>query len=107
MLRDSAHRFEAANCVILGASFDTIEENRAFAEAQELDYPLLSDVDQSVGRQYEVVRDDDERFASFPKRISYLIDPDGVVAKAYDVTDVARHADVVLHDLEQLSSRSS
>ena len=106
MLRDSAERFHALDCVILGASFDTVAENEAFAAAQEIDYALLSDVDRSVGTKYEAVRDADERFAHFPKRISYLIDPRGHIAKSYDVTDVAAHAEVVLADLERLRHRA-
>jgi hypothetical protein len=32
-----------------------------------------------------------------------LIAPDGVIRKAYDVTDVAAHADAVLADIERFS----
>ena len=39
---------------------------------------------------------------AFPRRLSYLIDPSGVIRRAYRVTDVAGHADEVLHDLEAL-----
>jgi peroxiredoxin len=55
-----------------------------------------------VGERYEVTRERDERYAPFPLRISYLIDPDGVVRRAYRVGDVAEHADEVLADLEVL-----
>lgn len=34
-----------------------------------------------------MLRDPDERFADFPKRIAYLIDPDGAIAAAEEVTD--------------------
>ena len=99
-LRDSADQFADHHAVILGASFDTPAENLAFAEAQEMPFTLLSDVDRSVGTAYEVVRGPDERYAEFARRFSYLIDPDGVVRRAYDVADVAEHAAQVLRDLE-------
>jgi peroxiredoxin Q/BCP len=89
--------------VIIGASFDTPAENRAFATDQEFPFRLLSDVDRSVGAAYGVTRGPGEKFAEFPKRYSFLIGPDGVIRQAYDVTDVARHADVVLADLERES----
>lgn len=87
---------------MLGASFDTIEENRAFAEAESFAFRLLSDVDRAVGRAYGAARDDDDPLASLPKRVSYLIDPDGIVRRAYTVSDTAGHAAEVLADLEQL-----
>jgi thioredoxin-dependent peroxiredoxin len=102
-LRDSARQFEQANCVVLGASFDTSAENLAFAEAQQFGYRLLSDVDRKVGSAYEVVRASDHPYANFPERFSYLIDPTGVIRKSYAVTDVAGHAAAVLADLEKLS----
>jgi peroxiredoxin len=54
-----------------------------------------------------VVRNADEQYADFAMRISYLIDPSGVIRRAYDVTDVASHADQVLQDLAALSGQSS
>lgn len=72
----------------------------AFAEAQEFPFRLLSDVDHRVGEAYEVARDPADRFAAFPRRLSYLIDPTGLIHRAYDVTDVGRHAADVIVDVE-------
>jgi peroxiredoxin Q/BCP len=87
---------------VLGASFDTPEENRVFAEDQQFGFRLLSDVDRAVGTAYEVARPPDDQYASFPARVSYLIDPDGVIRRAYAVADVKTHADDVLADLAAL-----
>jgi peroxiredoxin len=89
--------------VILGASFDTPAENLAFAKDQNFPYRLLSDVDRKVGAQYEVIRDPSEQYAQYARRYAYLIGPDGVIRRSYDVTDVAAHADAVLADIETLS----
>ena len=91
--------------MIVGASFDTPEENRGFEQAQELPFILLADSDASVGRTYEVKRPDDEKWADYPLRITYLINPSGEVAKAYEVTDVADHAAAVLEDIKSASPR--
>lgn len=103
-LRDSAHRFDRLGAVILGASFDTVAENLAFAERQEFPFRLLSDTDRRVGDAYEVTRAADDKFAAFPRRYSYLIAPDGLVHRAYDVTDVAGHAEQVLADIERAAA---
>lgn len=101
-LRDSAQQLQDLDCVVLGASFDTIEENRAFAEAQEFPFRLLSDVDRSVGRAYEVVRSPGHQYADYPERVSYLIDPAGIIRRSYSVHDVAGHAAAVVADLTEL-----
>jgi thioredoxin-dependent peroxiredoxin len=89
---------------VFGASFDTPEDNKAFRDAQSFGYPLLSDVHKTAGAAYEVVRDPSDKFANFPQRYSYLIDPDGIIRKTYDVTDVKGHATEVLADIESLKN---
>ena len=86
--------------MILGASFDTPEENLAFAVAQQFPFRLLSDVDRTVGKQYEVARPADDSHADYPMRVAYLIDPSGVIKRVYDVKDVSAHASEVLADLQ-------
>lgn len=88
--------------VILGASFDPPEANKAFAEGERFGFHLLSDLDRAVGAAYEVTRAPDDERAGLPERIAYLIDPDGVVRIAYEVTDVEGFAGRVLRDLEEL-----
>lgn len=65
----------------------------------------MSDVDRAVGTQYEATREPEHKYASFALRVAYLIDPDGVIQRAYDVTDVAGFADEVLADLEVLQDK--
>ena len=75
-LRDRASEFETANIVVLGASFDTVEEQKAFAEKESLPFRLLADPDRSVGQDYGVARDEGHDFAGWPRRASFLIQPD-------------------------------
>ncbi len=81
-------------------SFDTPADNLAFKQANDFPFPLLSDTDKTVGTAYEVLRDPDDKFADFPQRISYLIDPDGTIERSYEVSDPAGHGAAVLVDLE-------
>ena len=80
---------------------DTPEENKAFADAQHFGYRLLSDVDRTVGAAHQVTRAADEQYPEFAKRIAYLIDPAGIIRRAYEVTDVKSFADQVVADLQQ------
>lgn len=65
---------------------------------------MLSDVDRRVGLAYGVARDEDDKYAAFPRRLSYLIDPEGIVRRAYRVSDVASHSAEVLEDLRELQA---
>jgi thioredoxin-dependent peroxiredoxin len=63
---------------------------------------LLSDADRAVGAAYVVRRVAGDQYAAFARRYSFLIDPDGLISRVYDVADVKGHADKVLEDLGQL-----
>lgn len=85
---------------MLGISFDAPADNAAFRQRYGFPFRLLSDVDREVGAAYEVLRAADHPFAAYPRRISYLIDPEGTIVRAYEVSDPAGHATAVLADLE-------
>ncbi len=90
----------------MGASFDTVEEQKAFADKENFSFLLLSDTERTVGESYGVARAPDHDFAGWPRRASFLIDPNGVIAKVYDFADkpdLAEHAATVLTDLQELS----
>ena len=91
------------DCVVLGASFDDTTANKAFREKYDFPFRLLSDWDEQVGVAYEV-RDPGTDKVKFAKRIAYLVDPDGVIRKAYEVADVNAFAGTVLADLHELKS---
>jgi peroxiredoxin Q/BCP len=90
---------------VLGASFDTPEDNRIFAEAEHFGFRLLSDVDKSVGARYQVTRPAGDERAGYAQRIAYLIDPEGIIRKAYEVTDPGGFAQQVLDDLRVLQQQ--
>lgn len=95
--------------MVLGASFDSVADQKKFAESEGFPYSLLSDTDKKVGAAYDAVREEGEKYfeAGIPRRISYLISPDGKIAKAYDVEgdslDLAGHAEAVLADIAAAS----
>ena len=88
---------------MVGASFDTVEDQLAFAEAEEFGYALISDADKSIGRRYHAEREPGEDYYDWgaPRRITYLIDPEGRIAAAYDLDgqDLGAHAAEVLADI--------
>ena len=65
-------------------SFDTIEANREFAEAQGFPFPLLCDVERQVGLAYRAC---DTARDAFPRRITYVIGADGRIEEAIETKD--------------------
>ena len=88
---------------MFGASFDSVEANRAFAEKHGFTFPLLSDPTREAGAAYGTLRPPDHPGASVARRLTYLIAPDGTIARAWRVTDTSGHADEVLAALRELT----
>lgn len=78
---------------VLGVSFDTVEENRAFAEKHSFPYPLLCDTDRAVGLAYKAC---DSKVDPYPNRITYLIGTDGTIEQAIETKDPAAQAAEIL-----------
>ena len=89
---------------MVGASFDSVEEQLAFAETESFPFALISDPDKSIGRLYHVEREPGEDYYEYglPRSVTYLIDPEGQIAAAYDLAgqDLAGHAAQVLADIQ-------
>jgi peroxiredoxin Q/BCP len=61
--------------VILGVSFDTQAENRAFAEKYAFDFPLLCDTDRTIGTAYGANADPQKG----AQRVGVVIGRDGKI----------------------------
>jgi peroxiredoxin Q/BCP len=86
---------------VLGASFDTEEENRAFAEKFGFPFVLLCDTSRALGLAYGAA---DAADAGYARRISFLIDPSGTIVRAYEKVNPQTHVAQVLEDLSALVS---
>ena len=104
--RDRTPDFEAENVALLGISYDSIEDNRAWAEDMGFGFSLLSDTTRSVGAACGVQRPPDDKFAAYPERATFVIDPEGTVRLAYLVApdQIDSHASQVLEDLLAIKS---
>lgn len=88
--------FEELGVQVLGASFDSPEENRRFRERKNFPFPLLCDTGRELGLAYGACSD---RSARYPDRITYLIDEEGRVSRVWPKVSVQSHADDVLRAL--------
>jgi peroxiredoxin Q/BCP len=93
------------DAAILGVSFDTQEENAAFAEQFDFPFPLLCDTERDVSTAFGAARPPDHPYAAFARRLSYIIDPSGTVRQGYEVEDIPAHPQELLDDLHRLQDR--
>lgn len=80
-----------------------MSDNKAFRDKQGFPFALLCDTDHEVAESYGALKGPDEPFPDFPKRVTILIRPDGMVAKTYDVRDPKAHPGEVLDDIRSMT----
>ena len=80
-LRANSEALHKLDVAYFTASVDTPEENKKFAESLDLDYPILSDPDKTVAKEYGVLNPQ----RGFANRWTFYIDKEGML-KAIDKT---------------------
>ncbi len=99
--RDIA-KYEKANAVILGVSVDTAESHKEFCAKEGLSFKLFSDPGAKVSAQYGSVMD--YNGATFAARNTFIVNPEGKIAKVFTGVKPASHSEEVLSALAALQS---
>lgn len=99
-LRDVYGMLEDMGAAVLGVSLDDTESHKAFASKFRLPFPLLADTGGRVAKSYGALNS--LGFVKFARRHSFIIDPQGRIAKVYRRVDAKTHADEVIADLKAL-----
>ncbi len=96
--RDELSAFEAENCVIVGASKDSIKRHDNFKAKQELNFPLVSDAESDLCEKYGVWQEKKMYGKTFMGivRTTFVIDEDGVIQKIWPKVKVKEHIEEVL-----------
>jgi peroxiredoxin Q/BCP len=100
--RDAVERIISSRSIVFGVSLDSVESHKRFAEKNNLPFSLLSDQDGNVSKAYDSL----SSFISFKasKRNTFIIDPEGKIAKIYLSVNPSTHSQMVLNDLNQLQN---
>jgi peroxiredoxin Q/BCP len=97
--RDLA-KYEQMKAVILGVSVDTAESHKNFCAKEGLNFKLLSDPDAKVSESYGSVMEYNGMKLS--ARNTFIIDPQGKIAKVFVKVGPAGHSEEVLATLAEL-----
>jgi peroxiredoxin Q/BCP len=105
MLRDALPAFGKLKAKVFGVSVDSVASHKKFAEKYELPFTLLADADKKVVELYGVWGKKKFMGKEYDgtMRTSFLIDPDGNIAKIYENVKPETHAEEVLKDLGELT----
>ena len=85
--------------VVLGASGDDMKLQNQFIEKESLPYPLLCDTDQKLIKQLGILM---KEGATMSKRVTFVIDKEGKIAKIYEKVDPKTHPKEVLEYVKTL-----
>jgi peroxiredoxin Q/BCP len=103
--RDNIFAFDKLNAVVIGVSLDDVSSHAEFAEKYSLPFSILADTDKQAATAYGVVMKIGPM--ELASRQSFLIAPDGKVAKHYPKVDPETHSQDVLADLQELGATES
>ena len=93
-------KYADRNAVVLGVSVDSVDSHKRFCAKQGLNFKLLSDADHKVSELYGSLTN--LGLVKFSSRHTFLVDPDGKVAKTYTSVDPQKHSAEVLAELDRL-----
>jgi len=103
--RDNIFAFDELDALILGVSLDDIASHADFAEKYSLPFSILADTDKQAATAYGVIMKIGTM--ELASRQSFLIDPEGKIAKHYEKVNPETHSEEVLADIRVLAAQDS
>ena len=102
--RDQAE-YGRRNAVILGVSVDSAESHKNFCAKEGLNFKLLADTSHQVSKQYGSLMN--FGVAQISARNTFLIDPQGKIARAFSSVNPSRHSSEMLAAIDELEKQAS
>lgn len=107
MIRDNFPAFKKLKVKVFGVSVDSVSKHAKFAEKYKLPFTLLADEKKEVVEKYGVWAKKKFMGREYMGtiRTSFLIDPDGRIAKIYENVKPETHAEDVLRDIKNMENK--
>ncbi|HEY4054385.1 MAG TPA: peroxiredoxin [Terriglobales bacterium] len=94
--------FARRNAVVLGVSVDSADSHKRFCSKEGLNFKLLADTSHAVSKRYGSLIN--FGVAQISARNTFLIDPEGRIAKVFAGVNPAHHSTDVLAALDELQA---
>jgi len=101
--RDEIFKLHELGAEVVGVSVDNTDSHRKFAEKYSVPFPLLADEGGKVAEQYGSLRSMGP--IKFASRNTFIIDPQGKVARVYQDVDPKKHTAEVIADIKAMQAR--
>ena len=98
--RDDYKIYQDKGAVVIGISLDSVESHSKFSEKYSLPFDILSDKNKEVAKAYDVLGIG----GLVTKRVTFIIDKKGKIARIFPKVDVKQHSEEVLKALEELQN---
>ncbi len=92
-VNDAFAEYEKLDAAVYGISVDNPFVLEAFARANGIKFPLLSDFNRKACRAYDVMFEDVLGFKHVAKRSAYVIDRNGIIAYSFTSDDPRQFPD--------------
>jgi peroxiredoxin Q/BCP len=99
--RDEIVKVQKAGAVVVGVSLDDVASHKEFAEKHQVPFSLLADTNKEMAKSYGVLAS--KMGFSYTRRDTFVIDPQGKIAKHYPNVDPEANVKQVIEDLATLS----
>ncbi len=105
-VRDRGSEYETAGVRVIGVSPDTVEAVKKFADKFDLGFTLLADADHAVAERYGTWVEKSMYGKKYMgvQRATFIVDPDGKIAKVFPRVSPKQHDDLVLAALGELAA---
>lgn len=100
--RDDVAKLRQQGADVLGVSLDDVKSHADFAAKYHVPFPLLSDADSTTAQAYGVLAS--KMGFKYARRTTFLIDPQGKIAKVYQDVDPEKNSAQVLADMATLKA---
>ena len=100
--RDAVKRIIASKAILFGLRLGSVRSHKLFAEKYNLQFSLLADETGEVSELYDSL----SSFFKVAKRNTFIVDPEGNIAKIYLSVNPKSHSEMVLNDLNILQKAS-
>lgn len=92
--RDNYQQYLSKGITVFGVSLDDEAAHQAFTSKFNLPFPLLSDVDGTIAKAYDVLGD--YNGTPYAQRVTYIIGEDGKISQVYTTINTETHATDIL-----------
>jgi peroxiredoxin Q/BCP len=93
-------KYVERNAVVLGVSLDSVDSHKKFCAKEGFSFKLLADTNHKVTEEYGSLSN--FGVMKFAARNTFVIDPQGKIAKIYAGVNPSSHSGEVLADLDAL-----